>query len=96
MDDFLLVLSLCCLFLILLSVIGVLYMSDSILPDPKTLYGTCNYCEVNGEWTLFYKLEVAPNGSHSLPGFQDKISCSTWPYLRCENCKHESRGKIDV
>lgn len=50
-----------------------------------------NFCRYCGGAALVFLLKLeAVEGS--LAGAQPKVSAKSWPYLRCLNCGHESRG----
>lgn len=53
----------------------------------------CKYCNHQGlriEW----RLKAKPLGTWSLAGMQDKVVAQKWPWCICDNCKHESEGKL--
>lgn len=54
----------------------------------------CPHC---GQQTLRieHRLEAKPLGTHSLSGSQMKVSAMSWPYLVCDNCKVEARGRME-
>jgi hypothetical protein len=41
-----------------------------------------------------WRLEAKPIGTFSLAGQQMKVTATEWPWLVCDGCGRESRGKL--
>lgn len=54
----------------------------------------CRNCGAYG-LRIETRLEALPIGTYSLAGQQMKIAAREWPWMVCDNCKRESRGKVE-
>lgn len=61
----------------------------------RTIPVTDNFCKICGSTDLEiqFRLEALPIGRYSLSGVQMKFSAREHPYMVCNGCKKESRGK---
>lgn len=56
--------------------------------------GPCNKCDISGGLRIVHRFEALPIGGFSLAGQQMKVSARPWPYMVCDNCGAECRGKL--
>jgi len=54
----------------------------------------CKYCGVTDQIRIEFRLVAKPLGTWSLSGAQLKTSAYRWPWAICDNCGHESKGKV--
>lgn len=57
---------------------------------------TCHYCAATEGLRIEWRLVTRPIGSFSLSGKQMKMSAYHWPWAICDNCGHESKGRVDT
>jgi hypothetical protein len=56
--------------------------------------GPCRDCGPAGKLRIVHRLVARPIGTFSLAGAQMKVSAYWWPWMVCDNCGGESKGKF--
>lgn len=54
----------------------------------------CTACGKVGGLRIEERLEARPLGTWSLAGAQLKVNARRWPWMVCDHCKAECRGKV--
>lgn len=66
-------------------------MSDDLTPDLSGVQ--CTACGVIGQLRIESRLEAKPLGTWSLSGVQEKRVLESWPWMVCDACLAECKGK---
>lgn len=65
-------------------------------PDPGLTDVQCTACGAIGSLRIETRLEAKPFGTFSLAGVQTKTVLQNWPWMVCDSCRAECRGKRDA